>query len=1019
MRSKVGDKAMKPEIVPQNFLRSRKTIREIIRLSSLLPLLLWLLILPLLAQTREEKLALGKQIFDEATALLKKQDLASVRSAREKFLAASRIFVENEEKRVAAFSLGWAGLISSNLGEKRLALEYFNQSLPLWKQFGDTKSEALMLNNIGQIYSELGEKPKALEIFNRALPLIRALGDKRAEALVLNNLGLAYSDLGEYRKAFEYLNEALPLRRDAGDKEGEATTLNNLGKVYSDLGEYQKGLDHYAQSLQIYRSTDNKSGQALSLHNIGRIYNELNDNRQALDFSQKALEIYRMLGDKSGEAFTLNAIGKIYFALEETQRALDYFNRALPLAREVEDRQAESMILNNLGLAYYDSGQGIKAIESYVNSIPLSRAIGNREGEAATLNNIGGIFLESNRANEALKYYDRALPLFRLIGDIEGESKTLHNMMFAWESLHNRKLAIFYGKQSVNLGQQLRSNIKGLPPATQLAFLRSVEDTYRYLADILISDGRFGEAQAVLELIKTKEYEQLLRSDEKAGTVPLSRSEAELLAKIDKLISLRQIQIELLRQKQEQGPEFPAEKIKQLGQIEADLKQAAAGLEKNLDVFAKNKTPVEDPLIVAGSEQTLQAALLNLEQEVKTSAVALYTVIGSTGEKSLPAGQTLKTRARSRFGWVIMVTPTIKKAYPIDVTDLEERVFQFRTALSSPEYDPRPLAQTLYHAIFRQTRAGQKTTLEQDLGEILGKYPEKNLMWSLDGVLRYIPMAALYDGSTYLVEKYQSIVITPESLPWLLKAPPAKTQALGLGVSQGNPGLELAPLPGVQREMTDIIKQTGENTGILNGVRKLNAQFKRQEIANLKHENNQFQVVHIASHYSFNPTDQNDSFLLIGDGKLTFRDLKSEPDLFRSVDLLTLSACDTAMSANGKESEGFAYLAQRLGARSILASLWKISDVGTPKLMVGFYKFRTEQPSMTKGEAFRQAQLALLLGNKAQPAPAPVAKTGSQRFETVKVNGRSIKLSLFESDPKRPFAHPFYWASFVLIGNWR
>jgi len=98
---------MRIEIAPLNSWRNRKSSRIIIRLGCLLPILLWLLVLPLTAQTREEKLAAGKQIFDEALVLFRKQDLTSVQAAREKFLTASRIFDENEQKRAAALALGW------------------------------------------------------------------------------------------------------------------------------------------------------------------------------------------------------------------------------------------------------------------------------------------------------------------------------------------------------------------------------------------------------------------------------------------------------------------------------------------------------------------------------------------------------------------------------------------------------------------------------------------------------------------------------------------------------------------------------------------------------------------------------------------------------------------------------------------------------------------------------------------------------------------------------------------------
>lgn len=333
--------------------------------------------------------------------------------------------------------------------------------------------------------------------------------------------------------------------------------------------------------------------------------------------------------------------------------------------------------------------------------------------------------------------------------------------------------------------------------------------------------------------------------------------------------------------------------------------------------------------------------------------------------------------------------------------------------MSSDKYDPTLLAKKIYKAIFQQTSVKQKTTLEADLREIFSSHVNKTLMWSLDGVLRYIPMAALHDGDGYLVEKYRHVTFTKESLLWLMNQPKIGADALGLGVSAGKSDLKMSTLPGVEKELSDIIKQTSETTGILGGTRKLNAAFKKQEILNLKDEDNKFQTVHIASHYNFDPTDQNASYLLVGDGKLTFAEMKNENNLFGTVDLLTLSACDTGVSGNGKEAEGFAYLAQSLGAKSVIASLWKVSDAGTPELMIRFYKIRAADPQMSKGEAFRKAQLEIMgIDSDAKPANSTRAKLNA-------ADGTTANLPLYNATGKPKFAHPHFWAPFVLIGNWK
>jgi len=127
---------------------------------------------------------------------------------------------------------------------------------------------------------------------------------------------------------------------------------------------------------------------------------------------------------------------------------------------------------------------------------------------------------------------------------------------------------------------------------------------------------------------------------------------------------------------------------------------------------------------------------------------------------------------------------------------------------------------------------------------------------------------------------------------------------------------------------------------------------------------------------------------------------------FAGVNLLTLSACETALSgekANGVEVESFGVLAQRQGAEAVMATLWPVADVSTPLLMREFYRLRETNPGMTKAEALRRAQVALL--------------TGEIKPTNAGADNRGLMLGVEAADAS--FAHPFYWAPFILIGNWK
>jgi CHAT domain-containing protein len=283
--------------------------------------------------------------------------------------------------------------------------------------------------------------------------------------------------------------------------------------------------------------------------------------------------------------------------------------------------------------------------------------------------------------------------------------------------------------------------------------------------------------------------------------------------------------------------------------------------------------------------------------------------------------------------------------------------------------------------------------------------------------LRYVPVAALHDGHSYLVENYQNVVITIASRDHLKDPVSQNWHALGLGVSKTQIVDDVAfrPLPGVRDELSRIISERGSGAahkGILPGKVLLDDDFTAEAMKSaLRLEGNQqpYPVVHIASHFSFRPGDETRSFLLVGKGPaLTLAQLKTMSQIFSGVQLLTLSACNTATGSQpgeGKEIEGFAVLAQRQGAEAIIATLWSVNDESTSELMQRFYCLHDPPAPMSKAEALRQAQLSLLRG--------PMKRAGKES-KSCDVQGAS---GIGPAD--HSFSHPYYWAPFILIGNWK
>jgi CHAT domain-containing protein len=408
-----------------------------------------------------------------------------------------------------------------------------------------------------------------------------------------------------------------------------------------------------------------------------------------------------------------------------------------------------------------------------------------------------------------------------------------------------------------------------------------------------------------------------------------------------------------------------------------------------------------------------QQSLSELGRQTRQVIIAVYTLRGEETFRAL----------------IISPTGIAAASQPMKLETLDDKALQLWGLMQSENYDPRPLAQELYLKVFK----GIEAQLPKDTATIL---------WSLDGNLRYLPMAALYDGKQFLVERYNHVVFTRADSERFQRPVSAHWTGVGLGSSKAHTvevlgdKISFNALPGVSEELRTLFKQKGSPVGVLEGEILPDARFtKPAMLAALKQRR---PLVHISSHFSFRPGDEARSFLLLGDGTaFTLEEMKSQMDLFSGVELLTLSACNTAAQqagASGREIDGFAELAQRLGAGSVMATLWSVADNSTPWLMREFYQKRQGGNGMSKAAALRQAQLALLNGT-AQANPLPEGRKGSAAVKIVddalaaKRDASGTRADIvfvaakdapaFKRDPNRPFAHPYYWAPFILIGNFK
>jgi len=876
-----------------------------------------------------------------------------------------------------ANSLNNLGNAYSFQGKYAKAIEFLEQSLNIYRAIPNPKGEADSLNNLGNTYNLLGEYSKAIGFFRQSLDIYRVISDQNGQAYSLNNLGNTYNLLGEYSKAIEFFGQSFSISRTIDDQNGKAKSLTNLGISYNYQGQYAKGIKLFEQSLSIYKNIDDPKDEAASLTNLSNTYFALGQYKKAIEFSEKSLEIQKKLPDPDGEAGSRIALGNAHTELREYAEAIDSYQDSLSIERNIGNRKGEALSLNNLGKVYfYSLGQYAKAIDFFQQSLKIQRKISDLKGEGDSLNNLGIAYDFLGQYPKAIEFLQQSLSIFREIGNREGEGISLSNIGLLLEKQKHPELAIVFYKQSVNIREGIRQDLHQLTRELQESYTQTVADTYRSLADLLLSQGRVLEAQQVLELLKIQELRDFTK-DTRAGGVtqgsPLNPSESRIVPPYDSLINLG-----LKLTKCERKPPYCSERDQLRTQRDIATQEFNQQAAKLIAVARQQRG--KDPAQLAQEELTVAAQKVVTAQP-KTILIyplvlddKLWLVWGSQAGKQ---------------GVVFS-----SKLVSVGPKELAKTVVELRQLLERPENEQKlqQVSQKLYQWLIAPLRA------ELDANGI------QNLVFSLDRSTRYIPMAALFDGKQYLIQKFNiSTILTAGLTDTKDHLLPNKESnpVLALGVSDAVS--KFNALPHVKEEINAVVHTASNTKGIYPGMSLLNKDFTKDAFKYLI----DYRILHIATHGQFVSGNPEDSFLLLGNGnQFKITEIKNLSDL-GGIHLVVLSACETAQGGednDGIEVSGISYYFLTSGAKSVIASLWGVNDASTSELMRLFYQ-NLSTGKMSKTEALRQAQLTVIAGNK----QSSDANRTSVHIEPVS-SGSSASIS-------RNLSHPYYWAPFILIGN--
>jgi CHAT domain-containing protein len=930
-----------------------------------------------LAQVRmsQRRFAEAKQLADRGLAILAKngETISEAAAAIKNLLANAALREEN-----FAVARGYA--------EEQIAIE-----LKLHEQGGpDQPVTAYAM--LGQILQRLDEYAEAEQALREAVRLAESREGplQRNAFTALLQLSVLLNERGNPREAAEFASKALALgERELGkDAPNLIPVLANLAEANRALGDLSLALRYFERGAQIAAAHPDDPQRQILLRlrrGYGVLLLELGDKAGAERELRAADEIGRAdptLSTDRASALVVRANlqrqSGASGAGELLQSALSLYEARLP-----KEHPLISRVVNELcGLAIDSTGGNAEVCDDARERLLRAR-YADPSLRQAVLQNQSELAKLRGDAARMQSYALESLAAALTLGTPDPLWKAQFQLARALRERHQNALAIFFGKESIDQIQQLRRSLVGADARLDPLFIRDKVAVYRELADWLMEAGRMDEALEVLDLLKGEELSEfLVRAGSETTRRPrISRSpaEAQIGSRYQGLIesdAAGGADIDELSRLEQTGRITPSERTR-LGQLLASQPKAEAMRVARLGEFLS--MGASEAGVPALRARTVQA--MRLDREIRRlggdAVLAVY----------LLTEHRLRILVASRLHQTEYQTEIDAAALRRDIGRLLDDIANRRDVTSQS----RALFDQLLRPVDAMARAAGATRL---------------ILWP-DGALRYVPFAALSDGSANALERYAIQLYSGASQrPAVVGHRVAAPSVRGLGVTKAMSGY--SALPSMADELCSIVRgpitgldppgarclraRTGSVTGegALRGEGYADAAFTEQRLAAQPGQPRDFSVLHVGTHFALRPGNAVRSFLLLGDGTQLTLDRLAAID-FTGVELMTLSACQTALGGavtdDGREIEGLASLVQSAGVSRVIASLWRVEDRSTALLMAEFYRRladgRTVKPEQS-ASALRLAQLEI--GNRV-------------------VNGR------------RPYAHPYYWAGFTLAAK--
>jgi len=933
----------------------------------------------------------------------------------------------------------------------------FEEALRLWQSLDDGWMVAETLLDLGILKSKRFEYSGALELYDKALQLFPETPEGVAsKATTLNNIADIHHRLGEPRKALDYFLRSLELKKPGRSR---AISLDNIGGVYYSLSDYQQALDHIQQALAIFRTLGNPRDEAVALNNLANVWGKLGDLNRSLEYLNQALVLIRKTKDKSEEAGYLYNAGNCTLLMGAYEQALEYARQSIGISRDIKSSRGEADGLTLLCNIYAASGESGKALEACNDALPMHRKNRGRFGEYNTLTTLSRLHQQNGAIPKAVELRQAALALNREIGDPGGELSALHALgKFA---LHDGDLiqARNHIEQAIKIGESLRAKVGS--HQLRSSYMAGLQGVFESYVDILMrlnaQEPGKGYEQMALQFSERARARGLLDMLAEARAEIRQGADQELLEKERSLLERINAKDAVWKRfRNNERTKSQADAVaNEINDLTTQLRVIEAKVRSSSPRFAALTQP--EPLTTEEiQQQALDENTVLLEYALGEKQSWLWAVTrGSISSYKLPPRVEINTAARNVYEMLTARQPQK------DMTEAEQ-LKRIADADAKLQAETAALSRMLLGPISVQLRQ---------------EWKDKRLAVVASGALEYVPFAALplletdgqRDGETVrqrdgeTERQRESVSKFPSVSPSLRPSvPPSLRPSVPLMVDHEVVSLPSASALAVIRHeaagrqaaakalavLADPVFETSDPrltaarkkasaTGLIASARSAGSSsatplapselarsarsFHRDGFGRLVFSNEEaefitrlaprnstlkatgfeanrqlaasgelgrYRIVHFATHGLINSEYPELSGLVLSlvdengkpqDGFLRMHEIFN---LRLPADLVVLSACQTAL---GKEikgeglvglTRGFMYA----GAERVVASLWQVDDRATAQLMRHFYRGMLKE-NLRPAAALRAAQIEM---------------SRSSRWSS-----------------------PYYWAGFVIQGEWK